>query len=312
MVTLSQFSFITIFKALLLSLVLASSAQVYGDLPQAPSQMQLLDNERKLMVGDRIIYEVLEEREDPLIVFVDDQGHVRLPLIGRVPAAGKSPQQLSYEVKAELEKEFFYQATVLMRHQFADNARGRVTLVGQVRQPGPIGIPVDQVLTVTGAILRAGGITPGGDGRRVMLVRKDPANPDAEERQFVMDVNRMLDSGDFSQDMPVQSDDLIVIPRNESTGGQVYVVGAVNAPGLYEIPPEREFTVSKAILRAGDFTRFADKKRVKLIRSDENLSEKERTVIINVADVLERGRRDNDPVVKPNDIIRIEERAIVF
>lgn len=275
------------------------------------SQMELLDNQRKLQVGDRLVYEVLEEREDPVILFVDDKGMVNVPLLGNVPAQGKTARDLAYELKKALEIDYFYQATVMVRYQYGQNSRGRVTLVGQVRSQGPLAIPADEVLTVSGAILRAGGILPGGDGARVTLTRKDPSNPDGE-KQTLLDVTKMLESGDFSQDVPVQADDLIVVPKSADAGGQIYVLGAVNQPGLYDISQEHDFTLSKAILKAGGFTRFSDKAHVKLIRADKTLPEGQRTLIVNVADILERGKRDKDVVVKPDDIIRVEERTIVW
>ena len=289
----------------------AAQGRAVADAGVPISQMELLDNDRSLSVGDRLVYEVLEEREDPLILFVDDRGLLRVPLVGNVPAAGKTPRALAYEVKELLEVDYFHQATVMLRYQYAQNSRGRVTIVGHVRSQGPQIIPADEVLTVSAAVLRAGGVVAGGDPRKVTLTRKDPANPE-NERQFVVDLTRMFEQGDFTDDLPLQPDDLIVVPKSESAGGQIYVLGAVNAPGLFDITAEREFTISKAILRAGGFTRFADKRRVKLIRADKSLPENQRTLTINVADILERGRRELDVVVKPEDIIRVEERTIVF
>ncbi len=275
------------------------------------SQMDLLDNERLLSVGDRVVYEVLEEREEPLVLFVDDLGKLRVPLLGNVPAAGKTPRALAYELKSQLEVDYFHQATVMLRYQYAQNSRGRVTVVGQVRAQGPQTIPADEVLTVSAVILRAGGVVQGGDPAKVTITRKDASDPQGE-RQIVLDVGRMFETGDFSADLPVQPDDLILVPRGAASGGQVYILGAVNSPGLYDISTERDFTLSKAILRAGGFTRFADKRRVKLIRADKSLPEEQRTVTVNVADILERGRRELDVPVRPDDIIRVEERAIVF
>ena len=88
--------------------------------------------------------------------------------------------------------------------------------------------------------------------------------------------------------------------------------GARSTDPGFSIPNERDFTVSKAIIQAGGFTRFADKKRVQLIRADPNLAEEEKTILVNVTDVLERGIRDFDPEINADDIIRVKERAISF
>lgn len=276
-----------------------------------PSQMDLLDAERILEVGDRLVYQVQEEREPPTSLFVDDRGEVQVPLIGRIKATGLTCRQLAYQIRDELEKDFFHRATVIIRFQFADRSRGRVTVLGEVREPGRLPIPTDEVITVSAAILRAGGFLTGADSSKVVLVRRNPDNPDEETRE-TFDVGTMLRSGDFSADPTIEPGDLLLVPKLEAAGGFVYVEGAVNKPGLYPIPPEGGLSVSRAILLAGGFNRFARDNKVKLVRGDEGLEESERTQFIDVASILEEGRWENDVTVRDNDIIRVEERLINF
>jgi len=104
----------------------------------------------------------------------------------------------------------------------------------------------------------------------------------------------------------------VLIPRTGEIGGKVFIVGAVTSPGLYDLPRDGPFTVSRAILQAGGFTKFADRRRVKLIRNDPSLGERDRTQVINVADILERGRGEQDLPVRADDIVRVEERWIAW
>ena len=53
------------------------------------SQMDLLDDERLLEIGDRFVYLVEEEKEAEINVFINGRGNVKLPLIGEVLALGK-------------------------------------------------------------------------------------------------------------------------------------------------------------------------------------------------------------------------------
>ncbi|HEY0368234.1 MAG TPA: polysaccharide biosynthesis/export family protein, partial [Chthoniobacterales bacterium] len=46
---------------------------------------------------------------------------------------------------------------------------------------------------------------------------------------------------------------------SEKSRGRVYLSGSVKGPGPQEIPPDEEYTLSKAIIRAGGFGDFADK-----------------------------------------------------
>jgi len=276
-----------------------------------PSQMDLLDNRQALKKSTRIEYSVLEDRERPVILFVDEKGELNLPLIGLVPAVGKTCLQLAKTIKPLLEERFYYRATVILKRQTSGSDRGKVDILGEVRSQGSFPIPLDESLTVSKAILKAGGFTESADKSKVSLIRKDPNDPDIEIK-MVIDVGTILETGNFDDDEAITSGDLIIVPLNENVGGQVYVIGAVNSPGLLNIPPIGGLTVSKAILRSGGFTKFADKKKVKLIRGDAEIPEEERTIIINVTEILEQGNRDLDMEVKGDDIIRVKERWIVF
>lgn len=93
--------------------------------------------------------------------------------------------------------------------------------------------------------------------------------------------------------------------------GRIYVTGAVKGgAGPQEIPPNEVFTVSKAILRAGGFADFANERKVKLTRSNSDGSTE--TKIVDVKEVIEKGRLDLDVEVKPNDYILVPERLINF
>lgn len=286
-------------------LSLWAAGQLVAD-DETPSQMDLLDEERKLSVGDRIIYLVVEEKEPGVQLFVNDRGLIDFPLIGRYPASGKTCKELAYELKALLEVDFFHQATVLIRHQFGDNSRGRVNVVGRVARPGPVNIPADDVLTVSDVILRVGGVLPGGNRRAVEIVREDPDDPEGQIRLEV-DLADILDNGNLRADQVVKPGDVIVVPETESHGGTYYVTGSVNAPGEYSLPADgSDFTLSQAILKAGGFTRFANQDAVILIRQTEEGETRRSNV--DVQSILEEGRRENDLILRADDIIRVNER----
>jgi len=91
--------------------------------------------------------------------------------------------------------------------------------------------------------------------------------------------------------------------------GRVYVTGQVRNQGPLDIPPDETFTVSKAILRAGGFADFANKRKVKLVRKKGASTE---TTIVNVELVVKKGWTDKDPVVEADDTIIVPERLINF
>ena len=69
-------------------------------------------------------------------------------------------------------------------------------------------------------------------------------------------------------------------------------------------------TVSKAILRAGGFSNFANQRKVKLTRAGPDGQTDTR--IIDVKEIIERGRLDLDVEIRPNDFIVVPERLINF
>ena len=91
--------------------------------------------------------------------------------------------------------------------------------------------------------------------------------------------------------------------------GKVYVLGPVRNQGPVEIPANESFTAGKAIMRAGGFGDFADKKNVKVIRKGPagNL-----TFLLNMVDILEKGKTEADVALEPEDFIIVPQRAINF
>jgi protein involved in polysaccharide export with SLBB domain len=96
-----------------------------------------------------------------------------------------------------------------------------------------------------------------------------------------------------------------------SSGRKVYVAGQVRQAGPQEIPAGETWTVSKAILKAGGFTDFADKKHVRLVRSGGG-DKSGRTFFVNVSEVWEKGQTARDLPVEPEDLIYVPARGINF
>jgi polysaccharide export outer membrane protein len=178
----------------------------------APDSMDALDDKYILAIGDRLSFRIVEDEEDPKPLSVTDSGELEVPYIGRFPGVGKTCRKLAREIKAELEKEYYYQATVILAVDLMTRSRGKVYLVGPVRMPGPQEIPSDEVLTLSKAILRAGGFNDFADRRNVKVTRKTGA-ADGADQTFTVDVAEILEKGRSSADLPLLPGDLIYIPE---------------------------------------------------------------------------------------------------
>jgi polysaccharide export outer membrane protein len=207
-------------KRVLILLAVCVAAQYCGDLlgaetnsptlPLTVTTMEFLDNERKLGPGDRVTYRVIEDKDEPRSLTITDSGELDVPYYGLVRASGKTSLQLAREVKKLLEKQLYYQATVIIAVELANKTRvtGRVYVTGQVRNSGGFEIPAGENFTVTQAIIRAGGFSDFSDKKGVRLIRKTAAG----KKTFVINVTEIWEKGNLEKDMNVQADDLIVVP----------------------------------------------------------------------------------------------------
>ena len=101
------------------------------------NRMDLLDDEHFLQSGERLLYSVIEEREDPEVLVVDEQGALEVPLIGRmVFSTNATCRAIAYAIKQRLQEDFFYQATVVLRRQDLLKGQAHVYVYGEVVAPG--------------------------------------------------------------------------------------------------------------------------------------------------------------------------------
>src|SRR5215831_8331689 len=173
--------------------------------------MDSLDNKQKLGPGDRIAYRVIEDQDDPRSLLVTDSGDLEVPYLGLVHAAGKTCMGLAREVKGLLEKDLYFRATVMISAEVINKTRatGKVYVTGQVRNSGGFDVPAGETMTVSRAILHAGGFSDYSDKRNVRLIRKK----DGRTETRTINVQEVLAKGKLDEDLIVQAGDLIVVPE---------------------------------------------------------------------------------------------------
>jgi polysaccharide biosynthesis/export protein len=91
---------------------------------------------------------------------------------------------------------------------------------------------------------------------------------------------------------------------SEKSRGRIYVYGSVRAQGPQEIPPDESYTASKAVIRAGGFGDFANKRKVKVTRKDG------KDFTVDLKRVIEEGKTEEDVVLQPDDQIYVPQRLI--
>jgi len=170
-----------------------------------------LDDRYQLVIGDQLSFRIIEDEEEPRLLAVTDSGEIEVPYLGRYPATGKTCKELAAGLKTELEKKYYYQATVVIAVNSMPRSRGKIYLVGAIRAPGPQDISSDETLTVSKAILRAGGFSDFANQKKVKVTRTTGKGKD-DTQTFLVDVESIFEDGNTKNDLVLQPGDLIFIP----------------------------------------------------------------------------------------------------
>ena len=96
------------------------------------------------------------------------------------------------------------------------------------------------------------------------------------------------------------------------TIGQVYIWGQVHNQGAIPLQVNENLTAGDAILIAGGFDDFANKKKVKVVRGAPGPNGERQVIELDMTQILEQGKTDEDIVLQPNDLIIVPSRLVNF
>ena len=148
---------------------------------------------------------------------VDASGQIMLPLIGKVMAAGKTPDQLEDELSKRLER---YLQSPQVSVSVTESASQKVTVEGNVKNPG-----VYQVrghTTLMQAVAMAGGPDDEADVHKVAVIRLDSGVRKAATVDY-----QAIKEGKAGDPL-IQGDDVVVV--GESTIKMVWTNVMKNLP----------------------------------------------------------------------------------
>jgi polysaccharide biosynthesis/export protein len=169
----------------------------------------------------------------------------------------------------------------------------RIYLLGRVVKPGVYTIKHD--VPLLHALFLAGGIADGADMASAFVVRGN--------EKISVDLWRLIQKGDLSQNPLIKPEDTIVVPSGGELHNAVYVMGEVLKPGIYQNP--EALSLLKLVSLAGGFTKVAAPSRATLIRHDGGA----RTLIkIDLKDIMNDPKRHDDIPLKPGDVLIVPER----
>jgi polysaccharide export outer membrane protein len=170
----------------------------------------VLDDKHILKPGDIVSFQILEDRDPAVQLLVADSRELEVPYIGRISVENKTCKQLAREIKGLLEKEYYYQASVIVGLNLVNKVRGKVYVWGQVHTQGAVDLLFDQKLTAGKAILMAGGFGDFANKKKVKVVRR--ANDDNGAAQsFEVNMVDVLENNKTAQDIVLEPDDFIIV-----------------------------------------------------------------------------------------------------
>lgn len=250
----------------------------------ADSERRVAAQEYRIGVDDVLAVSVWDNRDLDQAVFVRPDGKISLPLAGEVQAAGLTVAELESTL-AELYRRTVKDArvTVVVR-----DIRSRpIFFVGALGRSGPM--QLTQELTLLQAISLAGGLASAANQDAAFILRGTTVIP--------INLHRLIQKADVSQNMKLEPGDTIVVP----VADVVYVQGEVRGPTAVKFSDD--LTMLEAIARAGGFTNLAAGGRVSLIRGEGT---KRENIRLNVDEMM-KGATPDVPL-KPNDIIVVPQR----
>jgi polysaccharide biosynthesis/export protein len=189
------------------SALLLSACGSMGTAPPAPRSVTAPTVRYKIGPLDTLNVVVWRNPELSGPVTVRPDGFISMPLVGDLKAAGKSPEELSQDVKAAIAKLVLdpVVSTVVTSFQgvFADQVR----IVGEAAKPQSV--PYRQDMTLLDVMIQAGGMTDFADGNSAMLIRGSEGG-----KQYSVRLKDLLKRGDISANVAVMPGDIVLVPQS--------------------------------------------------------------------------------------------------
>ena len=227
-------------------------------------------------------------------------GYIRLPLLGQVEAANRTPSELGNLL---LERYNIFDPSISdVTVTVVEVHSQSVSILGEVRDPGIY--PFRTIPDVWNLLLYAGGPTSEADLTRVRVVRKRPE--EGKPRSIFLDLSESVEGVEPNTLPKLRSGDSVVIPSKVEAinGKQIQILGSVHAPGRYGTRSAK--TVVEALSVSGGPLSNATLKSARLTRRTD------KGVIVYHLDLhgyLNDGHPMADLRLKPGDTLLVPKKG---
>lgn len=225
-----------------------------------------VEPEYRLGPGDEVDVYVAARSELSGKQTVGPDGRLSLPLIGGIEVRDVSREVAANRVRQALSRYYVDPFVSITVTRYTSN---RVVVLGRVENPGTIQFEANP--TLIEVLSRAGGfpiLRPEQVLTRCAVIRG--------EKILWVDLKALL-NGNMALNLRLRRGDTVYIPDAYDT--TVYVLGAVNKPGVYRLTPKMSFL--DALGQAGGPSMHASASQIRVIRPSQKLD-----VTVDLAQLL--------------------------
>ncbi len=267
--------------------------------------------------GDSVSIHVGDIEEIPdKPVRIDPNGFIDLPLAGHFQASGLTLENFKTTLAGRLRK---YITDPEISVALTDNQSRPVSVIGSVNTPGVHQLQGPKRLIEV--ISLAGGVKPDA-GFKVVVTReaawgKIPLpdakmDPSGRFSTAVVSLDSLLNASDPTENIPVEPNDVISIPKAEV----VYVTGQVRRSGGFPLSSHQSMSLLQAISLAEGLAPDAQSKKARILRPTEGDRSKVTDIPVDVRSILEGKAPDvqlfaNDVLFVPNSAAKTATRRTI-
>ena len=271
-----------------------------------PADQAAVRSDYVLGAEDMVTIEVQDLPSQITPMRIESSGHLKLPLAGRVMAAGATPAQLEERI-AEALKPYLRQPQVMVR--LVEFRSQPVTVLGAVTTPG-----IHQLRgrkTLLEMISMAGGLRPEAGtlatitrGKAYGAIPLAHAQPDASGlySSCAINLRELMEARAPQDNILIQPTDVIAVEK----APVVYVIGAVKKSGGFVLSAQEKISVLQALAMAEGLERTSAPEKARVLRKS-NDPDKPQELAVNLKRIL--AGREGDVALQSGDILFIPTSA---
>ncbi|MDY6853517.1 MAG: polysaccharide biosynthesis/export family protein [Thermodesulfobacteriota bacterium] len=260
--------------------------------------------ESEYIIGPKDVLEISlweDTKEVKYEMTVRSDGNISVSFLENVRVVGLTARQVDKAITEKLTRFVKNPRVDVLIKGF--NSK-RASLLGEVQvlpnqyiSSGPGSYPLQGKTTLLDLLIRAGGATTEADLKRARLIRNG--------KTYILNLYKAMFEGDISQNIILDSGDVVIIPELPTTKDKVFVLGEIKGPGAYSF--KHEIDLITVISMAGGCTYDAVKKNILIIRGYPIEPE---ILVSNLNDFLSKGDFNQNISLKSGDVVYVPRNFI--